>query len=173
MAVRRIVLVGTKEESVLHQKSKKIHRVDDYTRNLIADLVDTVKAAHGAGLSAPQINVPLRAIVTYVDDNLQVVLNPEIVDESDDEIEQDEGCLSIPGWWGPVRRKAKVTVRGMSRTGKPIKIKAEDMEARCFQHEIDHLNGILYIDRMDDRQKLYQVTDEAEEEEMEEEHVVA
>jgi peptide deformylase len=173
VAVRRIVLVGGPQESALRQKSKKIRRVDDYTRALIQDLIDTVKDAHGAGLSAPQINVPLRAIVTYVDDNLHVMLNPEIVDESEEEIEQDEGCLSIPGWWGPVRRKARVTVRGMSKTGKPIKIKSEGMEARCFQHEIDHLNGILYIDRMDDRKKLYQVTDEDEEEELEEEHVVA
>jgi peptide deformylase len=172
LAVRRIVTVGGPNESVLHKPAKKVHRVDDYTRQLIQDLIDTVNAAHGAGLAAPQINVPLRAIVTNVEDNLQVVLNPEIVDQSEEEIEQDEGCLSIPGWWGPVRRKARVTVRGLSRTGKPIKFKAEGMEARCFQHEVDHLDGTLFIERMDDRSKLFQVTNEEEEEVMEEEHVL-
>jgi peptide deformylase len=167
------VTVGGPNESVLHRPAKKIHRVDQYTRQLIQDLIDTVHEAHGAGLAAPQINVPLRAIVTLIDEKLQVVLNPEIVEESDEEIEQDEGCLSIPGWWGPVRRKARVTVRGLSRTGKPLKIKAEGLEARCFQHEIDHVNGTLFVERMDDRSKLFRVTDEEEEEEMEEEHVYA
>jgi peptide deformylase len=173
LAVRPVVALGGPNDAVLNQKAKKVRRVDDYTRQLIEDLIDTVRAAHGAGLAAPQINVPLRAIVTNVEDKLQVVLNPEIVDESDEELEQDEGCLSIPGWWGPVRRKTRVTVRGLSRTGKPMKVRAEDMEARCFQHEIDHLNGILFIERMDDRSKLYKVTDEEKEEEMEEEHVFA
>jgi peptide deformylase len=173
LTVRRIVQLGEAGDSVLRQKAKKVHRVDGYTRQLIDDLIDTVKEAHGAGLAAPQINVPLRAIVTYIDDQLNVVLNPEIIDESQDEIEQDEGCLSIPGWWGPVTRKAKVTVRGLSRTGKPIKLKTEGMEARCFQHEVDHLNGILFVDRMADRSKLFRVVDDEEEEEMEEEHVVA
>ncbi|HLJ68214.1 MAG TPA: peptide deformylase [Chloroflexota bacterium] len=167
MTVRRIVILG---EPVLRQKAKKIHRVDNSIRLLLDDMVETMKAAPGAGLAAPQVGVPLRAIVTNVDDKVRVVINPEIVEQSDEEYEDDEGCLSIPGWWGPVKRRTAVTVRGLGRTGKPVKIKAEGLEARCFQHEIDHLDGILFIDRMEDRSKLYKVESAREEQELEEEH---
>jgi peptide deformylase len=167
------VILGTAQDAVLRQKAKKIHRVDNSVRRLVDDLIDTVQEAHGAGLAAPQIGVPLRAIVTHVDDQLRVVINPEIVQESDEGEESDEGCLSIPGWWGPVTRKLAVTVKGLGRTGRPLKIKAEGLEARAFQHEVDHLNGVLFLDRMTDRTKLYRVESKAEEEEMEEEHVIA
>lgn len=170
MAVREIVTLGA---PVLRQKAKKVHRVDTYVRQLIEDLIDTVHSANGAGLAAPQIGVPLRAIVTDVDDQLHVVLNPEIVDQSDDEVEGEEGCLSIPGWYGPVKRKERVTVRGLGRTGKPIKIKAEGWEARAFQHEVDHLDGILFTDRMEDPSQLHKVESQEQEEELEEEQVFA
>lgn len=168
VAVRRIVKLG---EPVLRQKSKKIHRVDESIKHLVDDLIDTVRDAGGAGLSAPQIGVPLRAIVTDVDDRLRVVINPEVVEASEEEVEADEGCLSIPGIWGPLARKARVTVRGLSATGKPVKIKSEGIEARCFQHEIDHLNGVLFIDLIDDKSKLYRVVSEDEAEELVEEEV--
>lgn len=170
MAIRRIVQFG---EPVLKQKAKRIHRVDASIQKLIDDLIDTVDAAHGAGLAAPQIGIPLRAIVTYVDDNLNVVINPEITEQSDEEIEAEEGCLSIPGWWGPVKRKERVTVRGLNRKGKSVKIKAEGMEARAFQHEVDHLDGILFVERMEDRRLLHKVESEEEEEELEDEQVFA
>lgn len=170
MSVREIVMLG---DPVLRRKAKKVHRVDNYTRSLIDDLTDTVRSAHGAGLAAPQIGVPLRAIVTFVDEKLHVVLNPEIVQESDEAVEADEGCLSIPGWYGPVERKERVTIRGLSKTGKPIKIKSEGWEARAFQHEIDHLDGVLFIDRVKDRDRLHKVETDEEEEELEEEQVFA
>jgi peptide deformylase len=173
VAVRPIVILGTAEDAVLRQKAKKIHRIDNSVRRLVDDLIDTVEEARGAGLAAPQIGVPLRVIVTHVDEQLRVVINPEIVYESGEEEESDEGCLSIPGWWGPVTRKVAVTVKGLGRTGKPLKIKAEGLEARAFQHEVDHLNGVLFLDRMTDRSKLYRVESRAEEEEMEAEHVMA
>jgi peptide deformylase len=170
LTVRQIVTLG---DPVLRRKAKKVHRVDSYIRGLIEDLIETVHEANGAGLAAPQIGVPLRAIVTNVDDKLHVVLNPEIVDESQEEIEADEGCLSIPGWYGPVKRRERVTVRGLGRTGKPVKLKTEGWEARAFQHEIDHLNGVLFIDRITDRSKLHKVESEQEEEELEQEQVFA
>ena len=170
MAVREIVKLGT---PVLRQKAKKVHRVDGYIRQLIDDLIDTVHEANGAGLAAPQIGVPLRAIVTNVDDQLHVVLNPEIVKMSEEDVEAEEGCLSIPGWYGPVRRKERVSIRGMSRTGKPLKLKAEGWEARAFQHEVDHLDGILFVDRMDDPNLLHKVESEEQEEELEGEQVFA
>lgn len=170
LAVREIVTLGA---PILRQKAKKVHRVDEYIRQLIEDLIDSVHEANGAGLAAPQIGVPLRVIVTTVDDAIHVVVNPEIVKKSDVEEESDEGCLSIPGWYGPVRRSTDVTVRGLSKTGKPIKIKAEGWEARAFQHEVDHLDGVLFIDRLADRSRLHQVTSEEEEEALEDEQVFA
>jgi peptide deformylase len=170
VGIRRIVQYA---EPVLRQKSKKVHRVDDSIQQLVQDLIDTVHDAGGAGLAAPQIGVPLRAIVTNIDDKLHVVINPELVEMSEEEVEGEEGCLSIPGWYGPVRRKERVTVRGLNRKGKPIKIKSEGWEARCFQHEVDHLNGVLFIDRMDDRSKLHKVETQEEEEELEEDQVIA
>jgi peptide deformylase len=160
-------------DPVLRRKAKKVHRVDSYIRGLVEDLIDTVYEANGAGLAAPQIGVPLRAIVTNVDDRLHVILNPEIVEESAEEVEADEGCLSIPGWYGPVKRKERVTVRGLGRTGKPMKVKSEGWEARALQHEVDHLNGVLFIDRMEDRSKLHKVETSEEEEELEQEQVFA
>jgi peptide deformylase len=114
----------------------------------------------------------LRAIVTLYDDNLRVLLNPEIVDLSGEDIEGDEGCLSIPGWYGPVMRKERVTVRGLSGTGKSLKVKTEGWEARILQHEIDHLNGTLYIDRITDRSRLQKVETQEEEDELEEEQAI-
>lgn len=171
MAVRDIVVLG---QPILRQRAKKVRRVDASTRRLVEDLIDTIRATpNGAGLAAPQIGVPLRAIVTLVNEQMHVVLNPEIVEQSGDEIEAEEGCLSIPGLYGPVTRREQVTVRGLSRTGKPMKIKSEGWEARVFQHEVDHLNGILFIDRVEDKSKLHRVESQEEEEELEEEAIIA
>lgn len=168
MAVRPIVKLGA---PVLRQRAKKVHRIDNSLKALIADLIDTVKDAPGAGLAAPQIGVPLRVLVTNHEDRIRVAINPEIVWESEGEVVADEGCLSIPGLYGPVARKDAVVVRALGRNGKISKIRAEDWEARILQHEIDHLNGILYIDRIKDK-KLLRRADEAEEEELQEAEVI-
>lgn len=170
MAVRRIVTYG---EPILRKKAKKVHRFDDSVQQLVDDLIDTVHEAPGVGLAAPQIGVALRAIVTLVDEKVHVVLNPEIVSISGDEVEGEEGCLSIPGWYGPVMRRERVTVRGQNRKGKPIKIKSEGWEARVFQHEIDHLDGILFVDHMPDRSLLHRPESEEEQEELVEEQALA
>jgi peptide deformylase len=171
VAVKPIVTVG---HPVLRQKAKKIHRFDESVKRLVEDLVDTVASTpNGAGLAANQIAVPLRALVTYVDQKPQVFINPEILEESEETDEADEGCLSIPGWYGPVWRKQRVTVRAMNEKGKQFKLKAEDFDARVLQHEIDHLNGVLFIDRMDDTSKLHRVDSDDEEEELEDEQVFA
>jgi peptide deformylase len=169
MAVRKIVVHPA---PVLRQKAKKVHRVDHSIKELIDDMVDTLHDANGAGLAAPQVGVPLRVIVTNYDGNLRVVVNPEIVEAEGEDVEGNEGCLSIPGWYGPVTRKERVVMRGLGRTGKPIKIKAEGWEARVFQHEVDHLNGVLYIDYIQDKSLIRHVRDEEEEEELEEEQAV-
>lgn len=171
MATRSIVTVG---HPVLRQRAKKIHRVDESVKQLVDDLIDTVSATpNGAGLAANQIAVPLRALVTYVDQKPQVFINPEIVEESEEVDEAEEGCLSIPGWYGPVRRKERVTVRALNEKGKQFKVKAADFEARVLQHEIDHLNGVLFIDRMEDKTQLHRVESDEEEEQLEDEQVFA
>jgi peptide deformylase len=165
MAVRPIVKLG---DPVLRRKAKKIHRVDNYVKSLIDDLIDTVIDAPGSGLAAPQIGIPLRALVTYVDDDIKVLLNPEIVELSGEDVVRDEGCLSIPGLYGPVVRKEQLIIRGLSRTGKPVKIKTEGWEARAFQHEVDHLDGILFTDHVTDKKRLYEAQPEEVEDEEDE-----
>ncbi|HEX6509266.1 MAG TPA: peptide deformylase [Chloroflexota bacterium] len=170
MALRRIVQLG---EPILRQKAKKVHRIDPSIKQLIDDMVETMIAAPGVGLAAPQVNVPLRIIVTNVDDRLRVLINPEVVEASDETEEGFEGCLSMPGWIGPVDRATGVTVRGLNKSGKSVKVKAEAWEARCLQHEIDHLNGVMFIDRIEDKSRLERVESQEEEEELEEEQVFA
>jgi peptide deformylase len=171
VATRTIVTIG---HPVLRQRAKKIHHVDESVKQLAQDLIDTVSATpNGAGLAANQIAVPLRALVTYVEGKPRVFINPEVLDESEEEEEAEEGCLSIPGWYGPVWRKERVTVRALNEKGKSFKVKASDFEARVLQHEIDHLNGVLFIDRMDDKSRLHRVESDDEEEELEEEQVFA
>jgi peptide deformylase len=137
-------------------------------------MLDTMHAANGLGLAAPQIGVPLRVIViempaeTDEDGNelqpaeLYVYCNPEII-ESAGELEDDEGCLSVPGYVGLVKRAARVTVKGQDAKGRRVRTKAEGLLARAFQHEIDHLDGVLYIDRVDSPEKLHRVTREEQE----------
>lgn len=162
MAVRPIVLLG---DPVLRQKAKKVSRLDESIQQLIDDMVDTVRAASGLGLAAPQVGVPLRVAVVDVEDHLLVLCNPEIL-EMDGEYEPEEGCLSIPGYVANVKRAIKVTVRAKNRRGKQIKIKADGLLAHAIQHELDHLDGILFIDRLPSMDLLRRVpTRPAEQEE--------
>lgn len=158
MAVREII---TPENPVLRKKAYKITDFrDPKTQRLIDDMVDTMLEAPGIGLAAPQVAVSQRLIVVRLTDDdeskeeygsqagvLYIVANPEIVRASEEMVEGVEACLSIPGYVGSVDRHVTVTVQGQDRTGKTIRIKAQDWLARVFQHEIDHLDGVLYIDR--------------------------
>lgn len=148
MSVRPVVQLG---DPVLRQKAKKVHHVDPNVDRLIDDLIDTVLDVPGSGLAAPQIGVPLRVIVTNYEDTLNILINPEIVWASEETEVHEEACLSIRGFMGPVERALRVEVRGLNRKGKKTKLRAKDWLARILQHEIDHLNGILYIDRVEDK----------------------
>jgi peptide deformylase len=106
-----------------------------------------MKAAPGVGLAAPQVGVPLRLAVIEVEDTITVIVNPEIIKRSG-EVELDEGCLSVPGFWGKLHRSEKVTVKARNRDGREFRVNAEGLLAQALQHEIDHLDGMLYIDRM-------------------------
>ena len=152
MAVREIVYLP---DPVLRRKARKIDRVDAETQELIADMIETMRAAPGVGLAAPQIGISRRLIVVEFGDEedetipqkLYVVINPEIVKASNEMETGIEACLSVPGLAGIVERSEVITVKGQNRHGQPLRIKADGWLARIFQHEIDHLDGIVYTDR--------------------------
>jgi peptide deformylase len=149
--IRPILVVGN---PVLRQKAKKVSLVDRPVQRLIDDMIETMKAAPGVGLAAPQVGVPLRLAVLDVDDKITVIVNPEIIKTSG-EVELDEGCLSVPGFWGRLSRAERVSVKALDRSGKELRIRdAEGLFAQALQHEIDHLDGHLYIDRMPSIEKL-------------------
>jgi peptide deformylase len=152
MGLRTIV---TLPDPVLRRKAHKVTTFDKDLQVLVEDMIETMRAAPGIGLAAPQISQSIRLIVVEYGDEedeeapkkLYVVVNPEIVEASEEVITETEGCLSVPGLVGDVERYQKVVIKGLNRYGKPAKVKAEGWLARIFQHEIDHLNGVLYTDR--------------------------
>lgn len=158
MALRKII---TPENPVLRKKAHKVTRFDDpKLQELIDDMIETMHAAPGVGLAAPQVEVSQRVIVVQLPDDeesvqeygkdagvLYALINPELVRVSDEMVDGIEACLSIPGYYGNVNRHEAVTVQGFDRHGKKVRVKAKGWLARVFQHEIDHLDGILYIDR--------------------------
>jgi peptide deformylase len=152
MTIREIV---TTPDPVLRRKARKIITFDKDLQTLIEDMIETMREAPGVGLAAPQIGVSQRLIVIeYGDDEdesvpkkLYVMANPEIVQASEEVIDGIEACLSIPRMMGQVDRHNEIVVRGHNRHGKPVKIKVDGWMARIFQHEIDHLEGVLFTDR--------------------------
>ena len=166
MAIREIVY---NPDPVLRRKAHKITNFDKDLQVLIDDMVETMREAPGVGLAAPQVGVSSRLIVVEYAENeeededapkkLYVVINPEIDEASEDMELGVEGCLSVPRMMGEVNRYLQVTVKGFNRQGKPIKLKLKGWLARIFQHEIDHLEGILYTDRAT---KLWRPADDEE-----------
>ncbi len=164
MSVMQIVYVP---DPVLRRKAHKVTEFGKEFQTLVDNMIETLREAPGVGLAAPQVGLSERLIVVeYGDDDdetvpkkLFVVANPEIVNKSDEMVSGLEGCLSVPDLIGEVDRHVKIEVKGLNRHGKPVKIKAEDWIARIFQHEIDHLDGILFTDRTD---KVWQPRDEDE-----------
>jgi peptide deformylase len=132
---------------ILREETKRVEEVTDELRELIDDMFETMYAARGIGLAAPQVGRTVRITVVDVDGNPIVLVNPEIV-LSEGKTREEEGCLSIPDIYGDVDRAKRVVVRALDRDGKPFEIDAEDLLARCMQHEIDHLHGRLFIDHL-------------------------
>ena len=142
---------------VLRQKAKRVTKVDEEVSKLVDDMIDTMHATGGVGLAAPQVGVSLRvAVIELPGEDTIVLVNPEIVKRSG-VMEVTEGCLSIPGYRGDIRRSTKVTVKGLDRDGKAIRIKGEGLLSEALEHEIDHLNGILYVDHLDSIDDLEKV----------------
>ncbi len=156
MALRRIV---TLPDPVLKRKARPVTKFDKDLHTLITDMVETMREAPGVGLAAPQIGLSERiAVIEYFEKQedeekedapkkVWAIINPEIVKVSEETLMGVEGCLSIPGLVGEVERHTEVLVKALNRHGKPIRIKAKGWLARIFQHEIDHLNGVLFTER--------------------------
>ena len=147
MAVREIRLFG---DPVLKTVSDPIQTITDSVESLIADLEQTTALTGRAGVAANQIGVNLRAFSYHVAGVVDHLINPEILESIGDPIELDEGCLSLPEIWGKTPRYPKVIVRGQKVSGEIVEIEAEGLLAQVFQHEIDHLNGMVYLDRLDE-----------------------
>jgi peptide deformylase len=158
MTVRPIVITG---EPVLHRRAEPVGSFDDALRTLVDDMFETMDAAHGVGLAAPQIGVGLRIFTWQMDNDdgvpaRGVLVNPYLsaskasLDEPDPH-DEAEGCLSVPGESFPLKRGDRASVSGLDMDGSEISFEATGWFARCMQHEYDHLNGFLYVDRLNDR----------------------
>jgi peptide deformylase len=158
MAVRKVIVLGN---PILRQKAKPVRQITKAERQLIDDLLETMDAHEGVGLAAPQVGILQRIFVARWEGETFVLVNPEIEWRSKETVAGMEGCLSIPGVQGKVVRHEKIRVRALNADGNPIVLQPEGWLARIFQHEIDHLDGILILDRTDE---LFWVVEEETEE---------
>ena len=147
MAVLTIVTEG---HPVLRRKAKPVAKVAKRVQKLLRDMTETMYEAKGVGLAAPQVNVSERLIVVDAGEGLFSLINPEIV-QAEGSIRDVEACLSIPGKSGYVTRAARVVVKGLDAQGKPVRVEGGGYFARALQHEVDHLDGILFLDRLNDQ----------------------
>ncbi len=178
MALKKIVYLP---DPILRRKAKPITKFDTNLQKLIDDMIETMREAPGVGLAAPQIGLSQQlAVIEYAEEDendddetekkpakpkkLFVIINPEIIKASEETVVGVEGCLSLPGIVGEVERHESVQVKALNRHGKPVKIKADGWLARIFQHEIDHLNGLMYTEKAT---KLWKMQDDQEEDEEE------
>ena len=157
MTLRTIV---TLPDPVLHRKARTVTTFDKKLQTVIDDMIETMRAAPGVGLAAPQVGISERLIVVEYYENNQAeeaeeeakkkvwaILNPEIVKASEEKVMGVEGCLSVPNLVGEVERHESVQIKGLNRRGQPMRVKAQGWLARIFQHEIDHVNGVVFTDR--------------------------
>ncbi len=162
MALWDVIKVG---DPRLRKRARELKQVTPEVRQFIDDMVETMHANNGVGLAAPQVGELVRIIVVELPADEEVegsgkcyaVVNPEIIKMSRETVAANEGCLSVPGYVGEVERAEAVVVRGLDRRGKPVRIRAYDWLARVFQHEIDHCDGVLYIDRLTAPDRIWEV----------------
>ncbi len=149
-------------DPVLRQKAKRVSAIDGSIQRLIDDMVETMQQANGVGLAAPQVGVSLRVMVIQMPGEEPIaIINPKVVKRIG-EREVTEGCLSVPGYAGEIKRSISVTIKGQNRQGKAIRLKATELMAQALEHELDHLNGILYVDHIESQDKLHKIEPEAE-----------
>ncbi len=159
-----VLQIRTLPDPVLRQKAKRVTKIDDSIQKLIDNMIDTLRAdPNRAGLAAPQVGVLLRvAVIELPEQELITLVNPEIVKGEGERIVQ-EGCLSIPGYFGEIKRAVTVKVKARDRYGKEFRLKAQGLLAQALEQEIEHLDGILYIDHLESPEKLFETIQEGEE----------
>jgi len=159
-----VLQIRTLPDPVLRQKAKKVNKIDDSIQKLIDDMIDTLRAdPNRAGLAAPQVGVLLRiAVIEVPEHELITMVNPEIVKKEGERIVQ-EGCLSVPGYFGEIKRAVTVKVKAQNRYGKEFRLKAQGLLAQALEQETEHLDGILYIDHLESQEKLFDIIQEGEE----------
>ena len=161
MTVRKI---RVHPDTVLRQKAKKVTQIDKSIQRLIDDMIETMRSVSGVGLAAPQVGVSLKvAVIEIPGDEVVVLVNPEIIKREGERI-IGEACLSVPGYHGEIKRSVWVKVKAQDRLGHKIRLKGEDLLAQALEHEIDHLNGVLYVDRLDGPDKLRKSGPESDQE---------
>jgi peptide deformylase len=152
-----VLQIRTLPDPVLRQKAKRVTKIDGSIRKLIDNMVDTMRAASGAGLAAPQIGVSLRiAVIEIPEEEVITLINPQVIKRTGERI-LEEGCLSVPGYRGEIKRSVTVKVKAQDRQGKEFRLKGEELLAQALEHEIDHLNGVLYIDHLESPEKLFKI----------------
>jgi peptide deformylase len=157
MSVRAIRVLP---DPILRQKAKKVSKIKS-VQQLIDDMIETMRSASGVGLAANQIGVPLKiAVIEIPGEEVVVLVNPEII-RKEGERTIGEACLSVPGYQGEIKRSVCVKIKARDRQGRKIRIKGEELLAQALEHEIDHLNGILYIDRVEEPNKLQKLEPES------------
>ncbi|MDP2639027.1 MAG: peptide deformylase [Candidatus Azambacteria bacterium] len=151
----KILKIIQENDPVLRKKTELVEDLKNpEIKKLVADMIATMKKANGIGLAAPQVGKSYRIFTVNVEDKILVFINPEVKDFSDDRIPFEEGCLSVQKIWGPVIRPKKLTIKAFDENGKLFKIRAKGLLARVIQHEIDHLNGALFIDKAENLYKV-------------------
>ena len=154
MAVLRICALP---DTVLRQKARRVTTIDTSIQRLIDDMVETMRAVSGVGLAAPQVGVPLRiAVIEMPGEDVITLINPEIVKREGERL-VTEACLSVPGYQGEIKRSLWIKVKAWDKQGKMFRIGGEDLLAQALEHEIDHLNGILYVDHIESPDKLERI----------------
>jgi len=153
--------IRTFPDPVLKQKAKRVRTIDRSIKKLIRNMIETLHAEPGrVGLAAPQIGIPLRVIIIGLPEEEDIVIiNPEIVRRKGERL-INEGCLSVPGYLGQIKRAESVTIKGRDPNGKEFRIKADGLLAQVLEHEIDHLNGVLYLDHLESMDQLRKITPE-------------
>jgi len=158
-----VLQIRTLPDPVLRQKAKRVTKIDDSIQKLIDNMIDTLHAdPNRAGLAAPQVGVLLRiAVIEVPEQELITLINPEIVKKEGERIVQ-EGCLSVPGYFGETKRAVTVKIKAQNRYGKQFRLKAQGLLAQALEQEIEHLDGILYIDHLESSEKLFEIIKEGE-----------
>lgn len=159
MAIRPIL---TADQPILRERTKRVSTFDASLHRLLDDMLETMRDAPGVGLAANQVGVPLQVAIIEVEGRITELVNPQVVRTGGEQLDW-EGCLSIPGYVAETGRFAKVSVKARDRNGKEFRVKGEELFARALQHEIDHLNGILYIDHLESLEELVRVSESHDE----------